>query len=398
MINTGKKKHQHVRVVNGKTYAGYRKSKTYQGEKITITATDAKDWQRKFEERKAEIDSLFPLVADSRKLTVQKLGQEYKTATSPSMKDRSCPSEKTIEERESVFRLRVDPILGNQKIHQLRDPHIFDFYKRVCAQAEALNNSTVLFHTYKVFNAFLNWAVKRQYLITNPTSPNTLENVQAWIAEAKRESKSFELTEQDVTNLLEAVSGKPYGITFHVMARSGLRLGEALAVKWEDIDIYAGCINVSRQVQEVSKKVLAGTKKESDASQIVIAPKTKAGIRQSPIQGDTIKLLLQTPVENRTGYLFQTSASTPMYSSAFRQRIFKPVTKAMGLSNVTPHDLRHYCGTDLVASAIKFGTDLEEGKQMMGHSQLSTTLDIYAEARPDHKKRFRMALSNLHAG
>ena len=61
-----KKKHQHVRVVNGKTYAGYRKSKTYKGEKITITATDAKDWQRKFEERKAEIDSLFPLVADSR--------------------------------------------------------------------------------------------------------------------------------------------------------------------------------------------------------------------------------------------------------------------------------------------------------------------------------------------
>ena len=51
-----------------------------------------------------------------------------------------------------------------------------------------------------------------------------------------------------------------------------------------------------------------------------------------------------------------------------------------------------------MASVIKFGTDLEEVKQMMGHSQLSTTLDIYAEARPDHKKRFRMALSNLHAG
>jgi integrase len=310
------------------------------------------------------------------------------------MKDRSCPSEKTIEERESVFRLRVNPIIGNQRLHQLRDHHIHAFYKLVNDHSETVGHSTVLFHTFKVFNGFLNWAVKRGYIVMNPTSPNTQETVKAWIAAAKRESGGFDLTEKGVADILVAVAGKPHAITFHLMVRSGLRRAEALAAKWDDIDFDRQCINVYRQVQEVAKRVLVGTRKESETSQILIAPKTRAGIRSAPLQGDTIQLLVRTPLEHRTGYLFQTSNGKPIHSSTFRGRVFKPVMKEVGLPNVTPHDLRRYCGTELLALAIEFGTDLEEVKLMMGHSKLSTTLDIYAQSRLDLQKRFRMALAN----
>ena len=66
----------------------------------------------------------------------------------------------------------------------------------------------------------------------------------------------------------------------------------------------------------------------------------------------------------------------------------------IGLQNVTPHDLRRYCGTELLALATKYGTDLEQVRQIMGHKDLSTTLNIYAQARPDYQERFLTLLAN----
>ena len=228
----------------------------------------------------------------------------------------------------------------------------------------------------------------------NPTSPSTLEFVHSWIADSKLESKTFELTEERVAFILDGVKDKPYAVTFHLMVRSGLRLGEALAVKWEDVNLGERCVYVQRQVQEVAKKVLAGTKKESNASQHIIDPKSKAGIRTVPLQGDTLELLRFMPMAEQPDYIYSTANGTPVHSSTFRGRVFKPLMEEIGLKNVTPHDLRRYCGTELLALATKYGTDLEQVRQIMGHKDLSTTLNIYAQARPDYQERFLTLLAN----
>ena len=99
----------------------------------------------------------------------------------------------------------------------------------------------------------------------NPTSASTHEYVRSLIADSSVVPKDFELTDESVGSMLKAVKDKPYAFTFDLMVRSGLRLGEALAAKWEDIDWDDSSIHVNRQVQEVANKVLVGTKRESQA-------------------------------------------------------------------------------------------------------------------------------------
>jgi integrase len=104
--------------------------------------------------------------------------------------------------------------------------------------------SSILEHTYKVFQAFLKWAVRSQYIREIPISPRTLDMVQVWIANHKdmRPVREFEVTEQVISEVLNEVKDKHYEITFLLWAYTGMRFNEALARAWDDINIPSSTI------------------------------------------------------------------------------------------------------------------------------------------------------------
>ena len=106
------------------------------------------------------------------------------------------------------------------------------------------------------------------------------------------------------------------------------------------------------------------------------------------------ELLENIPQDARTGYLYGTRNGTSVNGSTFRGRVFKPIMLKLGCPGIRPNDFRHYCITDLTNFAIKAQIDLKCVSDMVGHANVSTTLDIYNESRSDQNQRLGMLLGN----
>ncbi len=199
-----------------------------------------------------------------------------------------------------------------------------------------------------------------------------------------------------ISEVLNEVKDKHYEITFLLWAYTGMRFNEALARAWDDINIPSSTIQVTSSKTDVGKKAMVGTKFENGSNQIVTAPKTKAGIRSVHLHQAITELLERIPQDARTGYLYGTRKGTAVNGSTFRGRVFKPLMLKLGYPGIWPNDFRHYCITDLTNFAIKAQIDLKcvSDSDMVGYANVSTTLNIYNEARSDQNQRLGMLLAN----
>ena len=149
----------------------------------------------------------------------------------------------------------------------------------------------------------------------------------------------------------------PYFILY-----TGLRKGEALALTGADIDLEDGMIHVRKSVYFDSNRP------------VIKEPKTEAGYRSVPILPP---LMAHLPKLKRDEYLFPAPAdpTSPMGHSAFRHRIekFHEITG----TTFEPHQLRHSYATIL----FECGIDAKTAQHLLGHAQISTTLDIYTDFR-----------------
>ena len=145
--------------------------------KFAVYSTSRMGW-------KLEQEAVYALDPNSKTATIKQLWPEFKISTTAQMRDRTTPSPNTLEERTVVFE-KVLPVLGDIRLSKLTDKQVFNFYKEINDYCIANIRSSVLEHTYKVFQAFLKWAVRSQYIREIPISPRTLDMVQVWIANHK---------------------------------------------------------------------------------------------------------------------------------------------------------------------------------------------------------------------
>lgn len=165
------------------------------------------------------------------------------------------------------------------------------------------------------------------------------------------------------------------GLAFVFDLATGLRLGELLAVSWEDIDIDAGVLKVSRNISRImnmdTKKteIMEGT------------PKTKAGQRSIPIPTSVLEMLkTYKPEDARKGLLFPSSAGTPIEPRNMQRKFYNMVEKAE-IDKANIHALRHTYCTRLLEGGVPPNT----AKELMGHSSIQVTLDIYGHVMPEMK-------------
>lgn len=161
---------------------------------------------------------------------------------------------------------------------------------------------------------------------------------------------------------------------FYFILYTGLRLGEALALQWKDIDEEAGVIHVWRSLYWAGKN--QGEFKP---------PKTEAGIR------DVIYLnKLQAVMEPHRGAPedFVLGGSKPMTKQKYTC-LLRRFRKDAGIS-CGPHQLRHAFAT----LCFEAGIPEKTAQGLLGHAQLSTTMDIYAELRDKKRMEAAAALNN----
>jgi integrase len=187
-------------------------------------------------------------------------------------------------------------------------------------------------------------------------------------------------------------------IFLHLMLHTGLRPGEALGLRWSDVDMQNKTFNVTGTLREVRSLLPDGTGR---VQLIRNDPKTAASNRVLPIADALYAALIRhqmyldvvqntTPPEwTNSGYVLITRAGTPFSLSNFRRR-YKGFLLASGIRYIRLHDLRHTVAT---LSLDTGGVPIEQTSQALGHTRIDTTKQIYAPHIPRYNEEFIKGLS-----
>ena len=382
-IHFFEKKNKH-----GSDYRYARYMETYKGQKLVVSCPARKGTPtkvltetlaKKLVERKAVVDSAS--VANEPNLTVNQLADLF-------MKDAlDLLKPKTIEERERVLRNWIKPTLGSMKVRNVRSADI-----SIMLDKAQLNSASTLEHVWKVVKRMFSFALENEYAITaNPITEGLKKRIRGALAlaTATKETRDIGLGVEEVDAIFQEVKGQPFQIPFHWMLFCGMRIGEALGMKWEDVDFTKDEVNVRRHVSGASKSLVKGTHWAEDDGPMVTTPKTKRGLRSIPLQAQTKELLELTPEADRHGFIYRTSTGTPFWPNHFRNRAFNPLRKTLGIPKLAPHDMRRFFGSFQLAH---IGTDLITVSKWMGHANPETTMRIYAKLIPEleNESKFKM--------
>jgi integrase len=280
-----------------------------------------------------------------------------------------------------IVRSHITPAIGKHQLTKLTPEQVQAMLNRLIDSGLA---PRTVRNVRAVLRDALNQAVKRRRIPYNV----------ATLVEIPRAEKPAiaPLTPEQARALLGAVRGDPLEALYRVALSLGLRRGEVLALRWEDIDFNQQELKVTGSVRR-SVGVLRRR-----------PPKTHSSIRTLPVPAILLRVLRQHRVRQdkarqradwqEHGLVFPSSVGTLMEPGNLH-RHFKVVLVRAGLpTTVRFHDLRHSCATLLLAQ----GVPLVVVRDTLGHTQISTTADIYGHVLPDTHRQAVDGLDTLLGG
>ena len=158
------------------------------------------------------------------------------------------------------------------------------------------------------------------------------------------------------------------------MLGTGLRIGEALALTWDDANLENGTLRVNKTQVEFRDPDDPDAKTEIRYA----APKTRASNRTIPLLPEVARLLAALPAGS--GLLFHRSGRG-LLSGEIRRNL-RTITKQMGVEGFTPHGLRHTFAT----RGFENGVELRVMQEILGHANINVTARIYTHVRDERKR------------
>jgi len=183
-------------------------------------------------------------------------------------------------------------------------------------------------------------------------------------------------TAEQVSRFLESVSDDPLYALWVVLATTGVRRGEALGLRWSDVDLDRGTLSVAQTITTVGHRI------------IVSPPKSDRIRRRLGLDADTVRVLrAQREAQERDRALlgadpavlvFSNEDGDPLHPDSVTNR-FQTLMRRSGLPPLRgPHDLRH----TWASLALAAGVHPKVVSDRLGHSTISITIDTYSHAIP----------------
>lgn len=295
---------------------------------------------------------------------------------------------KTYHSYEQLIRLYLVPRLGHHQLSKLAPEHVQAMLSSLLERDDAgkqLSPRTVQY-IRAVLRQALNQAVR-----WGSVNRNVADLVDAPRVE---KFKIAPLSPQQAQQLLDAAAGHRLELLYRLTLSLGLRRGEVLALRWEDVDFGEGTIRISGSIQELGGRIHR------------VAPKTESSVRTLPLTPSLAQALQahqKALDEERAsigsewqehGLVFPSQVGTPI-SPRNLQRHFKLLLAAAKLpATIRFHDLRHSCATLLIAQGVHPRVVME----ILGHSQISVTMNTYAHVLPETQREAAAKLEALLAG
>src|SRR5215471_12346807 len=278
---------------------------------------------------------------------------------------------------EMISRLYLIPGLGNRRLTSLTVPIVQQFLNERLEKGDSVRKVQVM---RTVLSAALTRAVREELIMRNVAR---LAELPEWHRGTVRP-----WTAAEARGFLSVARPDPLYPAFVLLTLYGLRRGEALGLRWDDIDFDAGRIHIRRQLQRIR-------------GELVLGPvKTYAGRRGLPLL-DLARQALQLQAGQQAAYRAVMGSAWPESGLVFTTRTGRPIEPRNLVRSfrrlcdhnkvrlIKVHHLRHTVG-----SLLKdLGVPARDAQTILGHTRISTTLEIYTDTGDPAQ---RDALSRLH--
>jgi len=164
----------------------------------------------------------------------------------------------------------------------------------------------------------------------------------------------------------------------YICLSSGMRIGEVCALTWEDIDTDNGVISVNRTIQRIY--VIEDGNRKTEL--ILDTPKTKNSIREIPISKDLLRILKPFKKIVNPSFFVLTNDAKPTEPRTYRS-YYKNLMRELKMPELKFHGLRHSFATRCIES----NCDYKTVSVLLGHSNISTTLNLYVHPNMEQKKK-----------
>ena len=282
-----------------------------------------------------------------------------------------------------MLRLHIIPGLGRVPLRRLSPQHVQAWLNE--RSKSGLSPRTCQ-HARAILRVALAQAMKWGYVSRNVAA--LVDSPRVVHAEIKP------LTPDQARALLAVAAEHRLGALITVAVALGLRQGEILGLRWDDVDLEAGALSVRHALftPKGGGWQLVPPKSERSKRTVNMPELVSVGLRAHRLRQREARLLAGSRWQEH-GFVFTTKHGTPLDAWA-AIRAFKGLLKAAGLPNVRFHDLRHTSATLLLAQGVDPRTIMET----LGHSQISLTLNTYSHVLPSLKKDAAERMNSLLVG
>ena len=371
----------HLTLKNGRYYAvlNYRNAGGQRKTKWISLGLPEKGNKRKAEAELARLRAEFEPPKEAGGLSSDMLFADYLLEWLEIAKGRLAVA--TYSSYAAMIKKPVGPYFRqrNLTLRELEARHLQMFYSEMLRKVKP---NTVI-HYHAIIHSALKYAVKTDMLV---------QNVADKVDRPKKNSfQPVFLSAEEMQKMFEALRGTKLELPVLVAAFYGFRRGEVLGLKWDAIDFERGTISVIRTVTTIT---LDGKQTEIEQQ----SAKTKSSLRTLPLIGSFREYFLQVKEAQELnkqvcgncynheydGFVFVDELGERMRAN-YLTSAFPKFLEDHGLRRMRFHDLRHSCASLLLAN----GVPLKHIQEWLGHSDFTTTANIYAHL--DYKSKITSA-------
>lgn len=280
---------------------------------------------------------------------------------------KSAVKSRTFTKYEQIVNLHINPYMGNCSMKKIKEMDVQKLLS-VDLLANKKLSTSVINAVLSVLKNSLSIAVRQNVLPINP-----VEKIKR-MTPCEKAVEAFSIKEQRlIESYIEKTKNmKLYGIV--VCLYTGLRIGELLALTWDDVDMKKKIIKVDKTTCEKNG---------------VNSPKSKSGIRTVPISSYLLPLIKQLYNVRTCKFVIETKGKNTQVRGY--QELFARLVKKLGIPYKSFHSLRHTFAT----RAIESGMNYKTLSVLMGHSNAMITINRYAHCFADEQRRAMEKISKI---
>ncbi|MDQ3694357.1 MAG: site-specific integrase [Chloroflexota bacterium] len=286
---------------------------------------------------------------------------------------------KTHQSYAQLVRLYLKPAIGHHQLGKLSPQHVQAMMS--AKTAAGLSPRTVQYLRAVLRRALgqaLKWGLVSRNVATLVDPPRSVKKVVSPLS--ADEARAFIAFTVDAR----------LGPLFHVAIASGLRQGELFGLRWDDVNLVAGTLYVRHALQRIDGTLTLVEPKTSLSRRTVTLPASAVVALRTQRTRQLEERLLAGPRWQDAGYVFTSSIGTPLEPSNVSSRLHK-FLQAAGLPHQRFHDLRHCAASLLLAGGVAPRTIMG----ILGHSQISLTMNTYAHLSPALERDAARALDTV---